>query len=87
MRPAEGVLSEEEINGMLMRLEKNGSQFSMRKLPSKEEKVYEANISLFNALKYTDEDSTGKYSLERFIASHCIILSIEGVPAFYFNSF
>ena len=87
MRPAEGVLSEEEINGMLMRLEKNGSQFSMRKLPSKEEKVYEANISLFNALQYTDEDSMGKYSLERFIASHCIILSIEGVPAFYFNSF
>ena len=73
MRPAEGVLSEEEINSMLMRLEKNGSQFSMRKLPSKEEKVYEANISLFNALQYTDEDSTGKYSLERFIASHCII--------------
>ncbi len=87
MRPAEGVLSEEEINSMLMRLEKNGSQFSMRKLPSKEEKVYEANISLFNALQYTDEDSEGKFTLERFIASHSIILSIEGVPAFYFNSF
>ncbi|MDC3088414.1 alpha-amylase family glycosyl hydrolase [Alphaproteobacteria bacterium] len=87
MRPAEGVLSEEEINSMLMRLEKNGSQFSMRKLPSKEEKVYEANISLFNALQYTDEDIEGKFTLERFIASHCIILSIEGVPAFYFNSF
>ena len=87
MRPAEGVLSEEEINSMLMRLEKNGSQFSMRKLPSKEEKVYEANISLFNALQYTDEDSEGKFTLARFIASHSIILSIEGVPAFYFNSF
>jgi sucrose phosphorylase len=87
MRPAEGVLSEEEISSMLVRLEKNGSQFSMRKLSSKLEKVYEANISLFNALQYTDIDSKGKFSLERFIASHCIILSIEGVPAFYFNSF
>ena len=87
MRPAEGVLSEEEISDMLKRLKKNGSQFSMRKLPSKQEKVYEANISLFSALQYTDIDSTGKFALERFIASHCIILSIEGVPAFYFNSF
>ncbi len=87
MRPAEGVLSEEEISIMLERLEKNGSKFSMRKLPSNEEKVYEANISLFSALQYTDIDSKGKFALERFIASHCILLSIEGVPAFYFNSF
>jgi sucrose phosphorylase len=59
----------------------------MRKLQSKQKKVYEANISLFSALQYTDIDITGKFALERFIASHCIILSIEGVPAFYFNSF
>ena len=87
MRPAEGVLSDKEITHMLERLQKNNSQFSMRTLSSKEEKVYEANISLFSALQYTDIDSKGKFALERFIASHCIILAIEGVPAFYFNSF
>ena len=86
MRPAEGVLSDKEIKKMLQRLKKNGSKFSMRKLSNNEEKVYEANISLFNALQFTDSDLKGKFSLKRFIAAHCIILAIEGVPAFYFNS-
>ena len=87
MRPAEGLLSDDEISKMLERLKKNGSQFSMRKLSSNEDKVYEANISLFSALQFTDIDKEGNFVLERFIASHCIILAIEGVPAFYFNSF
>ena len=86
MRPAEGILSDKEIKKMLQRLKKNGSKFSMRKLSNNEEKVYEANISLFNALQFTDSDLKGKFSLKRFIAAHCIILAIEGVPAFYFNS-
>ena len=86
MRPAEGVLTDKEIKKMLQRLKKNGSQFSMRKLSNGEEKVYEANISLFDALKFTDSDKKGKFDLKRFIAAHCIILAIEGVPAFYFNS-
>ena len=86
MRPAEGILSEKEIKKMLQRLKKNGSKFSMRKLSNNEEKVYEANISLFNALQFTDSDLKGKFALKRFIAAHCIILAIEGVPAFYFNS-
>ena len=86
MRPAEGVLSDKEIKKMLQRLKKNGSKFSMRKLSNNEEKVYEANISLFNALQFTDSDLQGKFALKRFIAAHCIILAIEGVPAFYFNS-
>ena len=86
MRPAEGVLTDKEIKKMLQRLKKNGSQFSMRKLSNGEEKVYEANISLFDALKFTDNDKKGKFDLKRFIAAHCIILAIEGVPAFYFNS-
>ena len=86
MRPAEGLLTDKEIKKMLQRLKKNGSQFSMRKLSNGEEKVYEANISLFDALKFTDSDKKGKFDLKRFIAAHCIILAIEGVPAFYFNS-
>ena len=86
MRPAEGLLTDKEIKKMLQRLKKNGSQFSMRKLSNGEEKVYEANISLFDALKFTDNDEKGKFDLKRFIAAHCIILAIEGVPAFYFNS-
>ena len=86
MRPAEGILTDKEIKKMLRRLKKNGSLFSMRTLSNGIEKVYEANISLFDALKFTDTDIKGKFALKRFIASHCIILAIEGVPAFYFNS-
>ena len=54
----------------------------MRKLSNGEEKVYEANISLFDALKFTDSDKKGKFDLKRFIAAHCIILAIEEFQLF-----
>ena len=86
MRPVEGIINEDNKNKFLKRLKKNGSKFSYRKVQNKSKKVYEANITVFDALKKSDYDPKGKFSLERFISAHSIMISFEGVPAIYFNS-
>ncbi len=86
MRPTEGILNKKSLNDFLKRLKKNGSKFSYRKVQNKSKKVYEANITVFDALKRSDADPNGKFFLERYIAAHAIMISFEGVPAMYFNS-
>ncbi len=86
MRPTEGILNKRSLSNFLKRLKKNGSKFSYRKIQNKSKKVYEANITVFDALKKSDADPNGKFFLERYIAAHAIMISFEGVPAIYFNS-
>ena len=85
MRPAEGILGESILEKLFARVKKNGAKFSYRKVLTKN-KVYEINITLFDALKKTDFDKKGFYAIERYIAAHAILLALEGVPAIYFNS-
>ncbi len=86
IRPTEGLLNEQTLNNFLKRLKKNGSKFSYRKVQNKVKKVYEANITVFNALKKSDYDQKGKFNLERYVSAHAIMISFEGIPAIYFNS-
>ena len=86
MRPLEGLLKEKVIDNLLLRLKKNGSKFSFRKVQNKSKKVYEANITIFNALNKSNFDKNGKFFFERYISAHAIMISFEGVPALYFNS-
>tara|TARA_B100000886_G_scaffold34841_1_gene21720 strand:- start:45 stop:1103 length:1059 start_codon:yes stop_codon:yes gene_type:complete len=85
MRPTEGILSNKVLKEFLNRLKKNGSKFSYRKIHNKSKKVYEANITIFDALKKTNYDN-GKFAFERYISAHSIMIAFEGVPAIYFNS-
>ena len=86
MRPIEGLINNKQLKKLFSRLKKNGSEFSFRKVQGKNKKVYEANITLFNAFEKSDFDKKGKYFLERFITAHAIMLAFEGIPAVYFNS-
>ena len=86
IRPTEGLLNKKVLNNFLKRLKKNGSKFSYRKVQNKTKKVYEANITVFNALKKSDYDKKGEFYLERYISAHAIMISFEGIPAIYFNS-
>ena len=86
MRPIEGIINKNNKNKLLKRLKKNDSKFSYRKVQNKSKKVYEANITVFDALKKSDYDPKGKFFLQRFISAHSIMISFEGVPAIYFNS-
>ena len=86
MRPVEGYLKKEKLSLFFKRLKKNGGQLSYRKVQGSSKKVYEANITLFNAFKKTDYDKKGKFFFERYISAHAIMIAFEGVPAIYFNS-
>ena len=86
IRPTEGILNEKTLSSFLKRLKKNGSKFSYRKVQNKSKKVYEANITVFDALKKSDFDPKGLFFLERYVSAHAIMISFEGIPAIYFNS-
>ncbi len=86
MRPVEGLLNKDAINKMFKRLKKNGGEFSFRKVQGKSKKVYEANITLYNAFQKTDTDLKGKFHYARYLCAHAIMISFEGIPAIYFNS-
>lgn len=81
LRPAEGLLSEKEIDDLVARMKKNGARVSDRALPDGSSRPYEINISLFDA--FQGEDGHG---MKRFICAHAILLALEGMPAFYLHS-
>ena len=86
MRPVEGYLKRKNLSKFFKRIKKNGGQLSYRKVQNSSKKVYEANITLFDAFQKTDYDKSGQYFLDRYISAHAIMIAFEGIPAIYFNS-
>ncbi len=85
LRPAEGLLSEEEIETLIRTMESFGGKVSWRALDAEVKKPYEINISLFDALKGTVQ-GIDTLQIERFVCAHAIMLALEGIPAFYIHS-
>ncbi|WP_250654843.1 sugar phosphorylase [Alkalimarinus coralli] len=85
LRPAEGLLAEEEIKLLLDTMKSFGGDISWRALECGQDKPYEVNISLFDALKGT-VDGEDEWQVERFICAHAIMLALEGIPAIYIHS-
>ena len=85
LRPAEGLLSEEELGTLVTTLEGFGGHVSYRALENGESKPYEINIALIDALSGTSAgpDDLG---LERFICAHALMLGLEGIPGIYIHS-
>ncbi len=85
MRPAEGLLSEEEINQLVDTTRNFGGLVSMRSVAGGGQKPYELNITFFDAMKGTvaGED---ELQVERFLCSQSIVMALEGIPAFYVHS-
>ncbi len=81
MRPAEGILNDEEVEFLKNTTLRKGGQISNRTKPDGSESVYELNINYLSLLKEND-----KYDVERFMASQAILLSLVGTPAIYYNS-
>ena len=85
LRPAEGILTKKQTESLVRLMEKNGGQTSYRVVSDNESKPYEMNISLFDAMKATFKEKD-EFVFQRFICIHTIMLSLEGVPAFYIHS-
>jgi len=85
MRPAEGLLSSEEIEGMIETVCGFGGLVSMREGNDGRMHPYEVNVALFDALKGT-VNGEDNWNIERFLCSQIIAMGLEGIPAFYIHS-
>jgi sucrose phosphorylase len=85
LRPAEGLLSDEELDCLIATMEGFGGHVSYRALEGGERKPYEINISLFDALQGT-VNGPDDHGVDRFICAHAIMLGIEGIPGIYVHS-
>lgn len=85
MRPAEGLLSPEEIDQMINAVKAFGGLVSMREGNDGLMHPYEINVSLFDALQGTLKGADN-WNIERFLCSQIVAMGLEGIPAFYMHS-
>ncbi len=85
LRPAEGLLSDEEITDLAHCMQNFGGKVSWRMTESEIQKPYEMNIALIDAMKGTIE-GPDQFQLERFVCAHAIMLGLEGIPGIYIHS-
>ena len=86
LRPAEGLLSEEEIDNLINAMQQFGARVSWRTTEDGKNKPYEINITLFDAMLGTVK-GPDRWQIERFMCAHAIMLALEGLPAIYIHSF
>ncbi len=86
LRPAEGLLSDDELEGLIENIRSSGGEISMRRTPDGELKPYEANISLYSAMAKPIGGDVDGFQQARFICAHTIMLALEGLPAIYIHS-
>ncbi|MGY3777972.1 sugar phosphorylase [Isobaculum melis] len=84
MRPTEGILTEEERNHLVEKVQKNGGKISYKSNPDGSQTVYELNINYAEALRNPGEDD--QTAIKKMLAAHHILLSMVGVPAIYYHS-
>jgi len=84
LRPAEGLLNEDELGTLVNTISQFGGRISWRSANGMQ-KPYEMNISLFDALQGTSK-GPDKYQVDRFICAHAIMLALEGIPGIYIHS-
>jgi sucrose phosphorylase len=85
MRPAEGLLPEAEKQQVIETVKDIGGLVSMRKLSNGSESPYELNTGFYDAMSRTFAGADAHHH-ERFICSQTIVMSLEGIPAFYIHA-
>lgn len=85
LRALEGVLSRREVDDLIESMHRFGGFVSMKANADGEDTPYEINISLFDALQGTRR-GPDQWQIQRFICSQAIMLSMQGIPAFYIHS-
>ena len=85
MRPAEGLLPAQEKARMIETVEAAGGLVSMRSLPGGGQEPYELNCAFFEAVRRTFKGED-EHHIDRFLCSQTIVMSLEGIPAFYIHS-
>lgn len=85
VRPLQGIISDEEIESLAKEMQGKGGQVSYKTNADGSQSPYELNITYYEAL-CLPEAPESELSLQRFMCSQAIMLSMKGVPAIYFHS-
>jgi sucrose phosphorylase len=85
LRPAEGLLEDDEIDTLVETMKLFGGQISSRTTEDGQQKPYEMNIALFDALQGTTKGKDS-WGMQRFVCAHSIMLALEGIPGIYIHS-
>lgn len=85
LRPAEGLLSSDEINELVTTMQDFDGKISWRTSDNGTQSPYEINIALIDACKGTHEGEDD-WQVSRFICAHTIMLGLEGIPGIYIHS-
>ncbi len=85
LRPLEGIISKNNIRKLIAPLKSFGAKFTYRKDKDNQLSVYEANISLIDAMSGTI-NGKDNFTYDRFFCAHAIMLCFEGIPSFYIHS-
>jgi len=85
LRPAEGLLNEDDIGTLVNSMQNFGGRVSWRSAANGASKPYEINITYFDAMQGTHK-GPDQYQIPRFVCAHAIMMSLEGVPAIYIHS-
>jgi len=83
LNPARGVLTENEIGGLVDTARTAGGYVGMKHLPDGSESPYELNVNYFDALAVGTDKAT---AVARFTVAHAIAFALAGVPGIYFHS-
>ncbi|MFS1703561.1 sugar phosphorylase [Alteromonas sp. AMM-1] len=85
LRPAEGLLSDEELGTLVQAMQNFGGRISWRSSEHGKQKPYEINITLFDAMQGTVK-GPDKHQIDRFLCAHAVMLGMEGIPGLYIHS-
>lgn len=83
IRPLEGLLPQPQLDALIAAMEARGGLVTRRSNPDGSATPYELNITYYDAVGVPgDEDA----SVARFLCSQTLAMSLQGIPAIYFNS-
>lgn len=84
VRPAEGILSREEVKFLVDTTLRHGGAVSYKNNRDGTQSPYELNINYQDALAGPEDSDETRIS--RFLAAETILLSLQGVPGIYIHS-
>jgi sucrose phosphorylase len=79
-------LSDPEIDALVRRTLDHGGLISYKDLPDGSRLPYEMNINYLDALSNPAANEPKELAARKFVTTHAILLSLQGVPGLYFHS-
>lgn len=87
VRPIEGILPQREVDDLITSMHRLGGFLTTKTNADGSESPYEINIALFSAFRETyHSNGPDQWQVDRFICSQNIMMTLQGIPAFYIHS-